>query len=155
MSAIVPQFNPKKTVSAAFELAKKRLDRAVIRILSYAGEIARNKAVSEHSYLVQTGNLAASVGYLILRDGQTVKEGGFDPDAGIGGTEGEAGAREGKQFANEIAAQQPSYGYVMVLVAGMYYGVYLEQRQYTVLTFTRLDAERIAKDLFDKLFRKR
>jgi hypothetical protein len=103
-------------------------------------------AVSQHTYITRTGNLAASVGYLILKDGKEIVSGGFDPNANSEGTAGQQGASEGKQQARNIENYYPN-GYVVVMVTGMKYGVIVEEKGYDVLVFTKAEAKRIAKEI--------
>jgi hypothetical protein len=101
-------FDIKKVVGSMMEEPGKAIEEFIFRNFSIIGESARNLAVSKHTYVTRTGNLAASVGYLILKDGKEVFSGGFDPNANPEGGYGEQGAMEGRQHAREIAETYPN-----------------------------------------------
>lgn len=106
--------------------AIERTDKVVIRNLQRLGEeaviYARNRTGAE-SWYDQTGNLRSSVGYVIARDGNIIRRGGFSQI--LDGTEGPS---EGKQFAKEMADAYPG-SYVLIVVAGMNYASYVEEME--------------------------
>ena len=132
----------------------RRVEEAVIANLSMVGEYAVATAREEHerNYTDRSGNLRASIGYVIVRDGEIVTYGGFGPSAEGSGTDGATGAREGYEAAEGLAKRHVE-GFALILVAGMYYGEYVERRDYNVVTFTKIEAERMANELVGRLFR--
>jgi hypothetical protein len=148
-----PAFNVRDVIRAMYDRSSA-IEDLIIRNLSYVGEHAVTVACEAHdrNYTDRTGNLRASVGYVITKDGKVVFSGGFDPSAASNRTDGDKGAREGKAFAEQLKANYPK-GFVLILVAGMYYGVYVEKRNYNVMTFTRIEAEQKANRLMKGLFR--
>lgn len=104
----------------------------ILRMLSYVGELCVNEARSLTTYQDQTGNLRASVGYLILYNGVVLTS---DFGTGVGGSTGE-------QVARTVASQYPS-GWVLIVVAGMAYAADVESRGLDVLT----SAEQLAKQV--------
>lgn len=120
--------------------AIERVDKVVIRNLQRLGEevviYARNRTGAE-SWYDQTGNLRSSVGYVIAKDGNIVRMGGFSQIL-----EGAEGLTEGKQFAKEMADTYPGR-YVLIVVAGMNYASYVEDMENKdVLASASLFAER-------------
>lgn len=132
-----------------------KVHHLIVRNLAYIGEYAVTLARDEHAknYKDQTGNLRASVGYVIARDGSPIQEYGFDADAAKSTQkekDGDTGAMQGKNLAIVLAKQ--TSGFTLVIVAGMQYGIYVEKKQYDVLTFTEANARILANDLFRKMF---
>lgn len=85
----------------------------------------RNRSGDE-SWFDQSGNLRSSIGYVIVHDGTIIGSGGFQkvngPNRGETTTEG---SKEGRNFAESLAAKYPS-GYALIVVAGMEYASYVE-----------------------------
>lgn len=76
-----------------------------------------------------TWNLRSSIGFLILHDGNIIEE--YFPTVG-GGAEG---SKTGNDYAKEIAALvNEGDGVQLVIVAGMEYAVFVEDRDIDVLT---------------------
>jgi hypothetical protein len=134
--------------------AQQLVEAAIIRNLEYVGEHAVTIAREQHArnYTDRTGNLRASVGYGVLKDGVIVSVGGFDPAAARNRTDGATGARDGRDVLEQLKANYPD-GFVLIVVAGRYYGGYVERRNYNVVTFTKTEAERKANSLMKGMFR--
>lgn len=110
--------------------------RRAARWLCYVGEAAVAEARREGSYTDRTGNLRASVGYVVLLpDGSVAGEGGFPP--------GDAG---GRGYALRLARAELR-GPVLVVTAGMQYARYVAARGYDVLDSAELAARRLARGL--------
>jgi hypothetical protein len=109
----------------------------------YIGFEAVALARNHGNYKDDTGNLRSSVGFVIGKNGATLNSGGFE---GTG-----TGKNTGRTFAEKLLAD--TNGYALAVVAGMYYGVYVEKRQYDVVTFTEASARITAKQLFESMFR--
>lgn len=101
------------------------VESKVIEGLQYEGELFINKARETGNYTDRTGNLRASVGYVILKDGNQV----FSAFPGSQ----EDGVSEAIKTANEVSAQFPK-GYVLIGVAGMNYAAAVESLGYDVIT---------------------
>ncbi|MBO0947284.1 hypothetical protein [Fibrella forsythiae] len=119
-------------IKEAFAQEVRRVHAVILRMLSYVGELCVNEARSLNTYQDQTGNLRASVGYLILYNGVVLKS---DFGEGVGGSTGE-------RVARDVAGQYPS-GWVLIVVAGMAYAADVESRGLDVLT----SAEQLAKQI--------
>jgi hypothetical protein len=129
------------------------VENLIIQNLAYVGEHAVAIAREQHArnYTDRTGNLRASIGYVIVKNGEIVFSGGFDPSAASNRTDGYSGAGKGKSLAEQLKANC-NEGFVLIVVAGMYYGVYVEKRNYNVVTFTSIEAKRKANSLMKGLF---
>ena len=124
------------------ELAKRR--QAIIRNLRYLGEMCINEARDSGSYSDRTGNLRASIGYVVVSDGKHIGA----PVLAGGSPEGEAQSRKTiEQEASETTEQ----GLVLIVVAGMHYAKYVESRGYNVLTSAQLLAEEQVPVILNKL----
>ena len=149
------KFNAREVVGQVIADEMAKVHSLIKRNLSYVGEEAIKLARERGSYTDQTGNLRASTGYVISYNGEIIGEAGFDPNA-AGSTQkmrdGQTGANEGKTLANEVSGKHKK-GFVLVVVAGMYYGAYVEKRQYDVLTFTEANARIVAEKLLGDMFK--
>jgi hypothetical protein len=76
------------------------------------------------NYIDDSGNLRASIGYVLYHNGQTVSQ-NFE-----GSSEG---TNKGLKVANEVAGSWPT-GIVAVIVSGEDYSLYVESRGYDVIT---------------------
>lgn len=108
---------------ARMDSAREALDDATLDAFAYAGEYAvrgiRTGDMSEWND--QTGNLRSSVGCCVARKGSVVTESGFGTV--LGGAEG---SDTGKGLAYQLAHEYSQYPYVLIVVAGMKYSVYVE-----------------------------
>ena len=99
----------------------------------------------------QTGNLRSSLGYVIYLNGKPVGE-NFEKVRG-----GNEGLEKGRKLAKEIAGDYPR-GFLLVVVAGMEYAVYVEANNRDVLTSAEHLAEKklpeMLKQIDDKIKRK-
>lgn len=150
-------------INAEIKRELERVDKAVIYVLQYVGEKCIRHARSlpspnpknfpnfprvpphQPNYIDWTANLRSSIGYVIVRDGKIVSQGGFEE---VGG--GKDGARDGRKYAKETAAKFPK-GYALIVVAGMNYAQYVSDRGYDVLDSAELLAEREVPKMLDTL----
>ena len=134
------QFMKELDEAISAEIERERFK--VIRQLSIIGEQCVNQArISERKgrdYKDQTGNLRASVGYVIVADGEIQELSGFE-----GAREG---AQTGMQYAQDLAAKHPT-GFALIVVAGMNYAEYVAAKGYDVLDSAELLAEKLCKEL--------
>jgi hypothetical protein len=88
---------------------------------------------------VDTGNLTASIGFVVLKDGIMVVD-GLDGDK-----------PEGVQAAKDAIARIPKRDYQLIGVAGMDYASHLEAMGYNVITsqatYALVDLEKLSKKL--------
>lgn len=89
---------------------------------------ARNKSKSQGGFDDQTGNLRASMGYVIFYNGKIAKQ-DFE---GVS-----KGKKVGEVFAKKVGADYPK-GWAIVIVAGMEYASYVEAKSYDVITGSTL-----------------
>lgn len=108
-----------------------------IEFLSKAGEILVKEAVESGNYQDQTGDLRASIGFLVMYGGQIKKE---QFSARPAGTEARSKA---------ISTAQGLKGISLVVIAGKNYAAYVESQGYNVLT----SAQQLATSLIPKLLK--
>lgn len=96
----------------------------------------------------RTGNLRSSIGFLILKNGQVLKE---DFEEAEAGTERTPGKIKGRDYALEVA--KDFQGFVLVVVAGMQYAAAVEARGFDVLTSSAFAAEDEIKKSIEKIKR--
>ena len=134
------------TMGAIREFMESRINDAeakMIEALEYAGEEFVNKARKTGNYTDDTGNLRSSIGYVILQDGEIVKQNFQTAGAG---SDGQTGRMEAMDFVNELVPDY-SKGFVLIGVAGMKYAAAVESLGYDVITGSAPDSENL-KDLF-------
>lgn len=109
------------------------------------GEEAVKIARENGSYHDVTGNLRSSIGYIILQDGQIVKQGA--PARYPKGEDGSKGEAAANSLLSKLKAKFP-WGIVLIICAGMEYAAFVEDvRHKDVLT----SAQHLAEDLMKKL----
>lgn len=112
-------------INAIFDTGTKQIDSVTIQALTNLGNEcvteARDRS-QEESWFNQTGNLRSSVGYVVVAHGEIVKTSGFETV--LSGSEG---SKTGKELAVRLAKNYSS-GYVLIVVAGMYYAEYVEAK---------------------------
>lgn len=119
-----------------------------------------------------TGNLRSSIGYVVLRDGKPVHDGGFVQTRGYGENtalvrfttkagkkvsyrakgksgDGSQGVAEGKAFLQKLQAEYPQ-GISLIVCAGMNYAAYVEYHKDLDVLHS---AEQTAERLLDELLR--
>jgi len=111
-----------------------RLRTLFLRVLRRTGEEAVAFARELNTYTDQTGNLRSSIGYAIYFDGQLIER-NFEQVAS-----GSEGVGEGERHA---AAQVPSIGFALIVVAGMDYAMAVQARGLDVLDGAEIEAEKI------------
>lgn len=146
--------------------AETRMMEAYYDRLAEAGEEAVETAIRMGSYQNITGNLRSSIGYVIAYDGKILREGGFHKIQGRGENmqrakfttksgqnvdfwgkgkfgDGSEGSQKGLEFARSLVKGRK--GYVYVLVAGMEYASYVNNRGYNVMDSAELTLRRMVK----------
>lgn len=123
----------------------KEINRAedeILKKLSFIGENAVNDARGNGDYMDNTGNLRSSIGYTILKNGETVRTSSFDRVK----QEASKAKRESTKLLDELRTKFNT-GFVLIVVAGMDYAVTVEARGRNVLSSSKLLAEIMAKRL--------
>jgi hypothetical protein len=121
------------------ELEKRaaNIERAIILQLQALGEELVNHARTLNTYKDQTGNLRASIGYVLIVNGVVFNHNFVTT---------KAGASTGRQLADELASKAKK-GFALIVVAGMDYAGAVESKGYDVLA----SAEMLASSEFPKL----
>lgn len=144
----IKRLTPNSAIAAHLEAQIKRREDAIIYNLSYVGEQCVAEARTAGSYTDRTGNLRGSTGYVIIKDGQILRSGGFEP---VNGTEnGSRGIKDGPTFARSLATEYP-HGIVLIVVAGMKYAAYVSAKGYNVLDSAELLAQKIVPQMLAQL----
>lgn len=119
-----------------------RAENEILKKLSFIGENAVNDARANGDYMDNTGNLRSSIGYTILKNGETVRTSSFDRVK----QEASKAKGESTKLLNELRTKFNT-GFVLIVVAGMDYAVTVEARGRNVLSSSKLLAEIMAKRL--------
>jgi len=140
---MIEMVTPMDEIDRMIEEEIRKSERDIIKKLSYIGESAISEARENGDYVDQTGNLRSSVGYVILNNGKTVLENIQRSDRG---TDRSTGVQVAKNFIQEISEKYKN-DFVLIVVAGMDYAVYVEALGRNVLSSSKLLAESLAKQL--------
>lgn len=141
----IRQITPMSEIDRYTEQKLKGLEQAVIRTLTYCGELCLNVARSTNSYKDQTGNLRSSIGYVVAVDGRIVNQSAFETVK-----KGGDGSKQGAAFAKQLVRRFPK-GICLIVVAGMEYAVHVKNRGYDVLDSSELTADRIVPYMLKQL----
>lgn len=138
----------KQVLGEIFRKHQQRCYEAIVHTLMYCGEQIVNKVrdgSKPKSYKDQTGNLRSSTGYILTYNGKVLSKSNF-ASVKNGGT----GGKEGEDFAKRLANQHDK-GFALIVVAGMEYAVYVEDKGYDVLMSGELLAENIIPRMLKQL----
>ena len=133
---------PQQAIERMVERRVKDIKSTVIEALSMLGEecvtIMRNDKPND--YTDRSHNLRSSTGFMIVQDGKVRTRGGLEEIDG----KGKEGVKAGEKAVKEVAKEFPN-DIVLIVVAGMKYGVYVE-RLYgkDVITSAKLFAKKEA-----------
>lgn len=141
----IRQITPMSEIDRYTEQRLRGLEQAVIRTLTYCGEVCLNVARSTNSYKDQTGNLRSSIGYVVAVDGRIVNQSDFETVK-----KGGDGSKQGAAFAKQLVRRFPK-GVCLIVVAGMDYAVHVKNRGYDVLDSSELTADRIVPYMLKQL----
>ncbi|MGQ2091715.1 hypothetical protein ACQ1R0_05860 [Ornithobacterium rhinotracheale] len=117
---------------------KQEVDYNVFRILRRVGEKCVTEAKDNGNYQNITHNLRNSISYAIIKNGLVVERNAVRP--------------ESNKAIDDVAMKYPR-GYVLVVVAGMNYALYVESKGYNVLSTAEQLAEREVPRLLNEIFR--
>lgn len=134
---------PKFTIAGVIADVSKRVSRlenVFVDRLQQIGEQFVTNARELHTYTDHTSNLRSSIGYIIYKDGKPYDENFKQAE---GGTDGTAGINQGKAVAGQVTV--PKKGFCLVVVAGMNYALYVEAKNYDVITGSSFEAEKELK----------
>ena len=147
MAGLTPLFNL-QDIENRFDRFIDSIDDKIIEILQYLGETGVKVARESGAYHDITGNLRSSIGYVVAKDGRALDE-NFQP-AGSG-TDRTTGVEQARKLASKVLLSHDK-GYVMILVAGMEYAVYVENMDTKdVLSGAVTETEKTARELVKKL----
>lgn len=147
---IKPNFN-RQDLNKVLQQRLERINAAILMRLQELGEKCVNHArsiPSDIGFMDQTGNLRSSIGYVIYQNGSPV-DSNFEQVSGSKG-DGSEGKSKGEGLAKEIAGKYPN-GFVLVVVAGMNYALYVESKNRDVLTSAEHLAEQELPRMLEKL----
>lgn len=137
----------------------KKFEEEVEFVFMQAGELAMKAQTDRRTlysdggtYQSQTGNLASSTGYTVVRKGEIVGDGGFEAKGGrIEGSTGAEGAAAGKDYSVELA-QGEQGDFVLIGSAGMGYAESVQnEKGKDVLATAELTADKILPELLKEL----
>jgi hypothetical protein len=143
---IEPQFTA-ADVRKRFEKFLSTIEKRAIDRLAQLGEdcVTHARTIpASIGFTDRTGNLRASIGYVIFKDGMAVRAGYELPDAG-----GAEGMKAGKDLAMKVGAKHRK-GLCLVVTAGMSYALAVEAKGRDVLA----SAEALAKQEAPKMLKK-
>lgn len=148
-------------IKAKMKDAEEAILQKFLRVLRYCGEMAVNEARTNAGYTDQTGNLKASIGYVISVNGKILensfagkvtvrkKDGTADMRYTVSRKEWSDGRKVGYDLAREIAMSKPDIA--LIVVAGMKYASHVESKGRNVLTSAEQMASRIVPELLKQL----
>jgi len=125
-----------------------RIHQMILKAFMYVGELCIIEARTNKTYMDQTGNLTASIGYVLTFNGRIVQAAGFEKDGG--NSSAGTGKVTGRNLADSIAKNH-TQGYCLAVVAGMNYAFAVEARGKNVLSSAELLAEQILPQLLRDL----
>jgi len=134
MIGMTPMFDAEQLEREALQAIEDATLPLMIKVGVRAVDIARKK-MGGKPYQDDTGNLRSSTGFIVFRDGKPIHE-DFKPSAA--GSDKATGLAVGRQQAREEMAGSTGWG--IVLVAGMNYAGWVENKGYDVITGGKNDA---------------
>lgn len=133
-----------------FEHFQSKAEDKMLVFLQAGGEKFIEVARRSGSYKDQTGNLRSSIGYIIAKDGEVVKENFVESDKGSDKT---TGKHKGRRLAEEVSLSHAG-GYILVGVAGMEYAAAVEAKGYEVISGANTQCEKYLRDTLKSVFSK-
>lgn len=146
---MTPLFD-QKSLERWFEQFQSKAEDKTLVLLQAGGEKFIEVARRSGSYKDQTGNLRSSIGYIIAKDGEVVKENFKESDKG---TDKTTGKYKGRRLAEEVSLSHTG-GYILVGVAGMEYAAAVEAKGYEVISGANTQCEKYLRDTLKSVFSK-
>ena len=146
---MTPLFD-QKSLERWFEQFQSKAEYKTLVLLQAGGEKFIEVARRSGSYKDQTGNLRSSIGYIIAKDGEVVKENFKESDKG---TDKTTGKYKGRRLAEEVSMSHTG-GYILVGVAGMEYAAAVEAKGYEVISGANTQCEKYLRDTLKSVFSK-
>jgi hypothetical protein len=133
------------------EALKRVLDMKILQL----AEEAVTHAKRNKGYRDRTANLKNSISFALYYDGELVTQQiGDIPNPGEAPKEHRGVAENVERFCSESGVVRPK-GYSLIVVAGMEYGVHVENKGYNVLYLTkyflREEMEKILKETIEEI----
>ena len=144
--SIEPQFNI-DDVRKRCNMFLEAVEDAQITRLQRLGEMCVNEARNNKGYMMQTGALMSSTGYMIFQDGVAIHDNFVQ--TGVDSSAMAKGEKKGRALAQ--AKGEMTKGIALVCVAGMNYAVYVESHGYNVLKSAETLAERELPKMLSQL----
>ena len=148
-NGMTPLFD-QKSLERWFEQFQSKAEYKTLVLLQAGGEKFIEVARRSGSYKDQTGNLRSSIGYIIAKDGEVVKENFKESDKG---TDKTTGKYKGRRLAEEVSLSHTG-GYILVGVAGMEYAAAVEAKGYEVISGANTQGEKYLRDTLKSVFSK-
>jgi hypothetical protein len=123
MAGLTPIFSD-SDIEKFYDKFAERAEEKIIKFFVQAGEEGAKRAKENKGFNDITGNLRSSLGYAVVVNGRVVM-GKFDQ---INEKSGEEGVKESSRLIRELAAKYDK-GYVLILLAGMNYAIYVENME--------------------------
>ncbi|GAA4328557.1 hypothetical protein [Flaviaesturariibacter amylovorans] len=144
---LTPKFKPAEFRAMMLERVA-RIEQAILLRLKRVGETYVANARTNGTYTDQTGNLRASIGYVILKNGEQI-------DLKLEGTKEAKTAAEAaiKDAIADMKTRVPA-GYVLIVVAGMEYAAAVEAKGKDVITASGKIAEKQLREALAAIARK-
>lgn len=136
---------PQSAINKMLERKAQAVNDAIVEALKMLGTECVKVIRNNGNYTDQTGNLRSSTGFMVVSNGQEVYKSSFEVVE-----EGYEGSKRGKEIVAEVAKQYPTDN-VLVVVAGMKYGIYVERKGYDVLTSGQLFAKKGVKQYVEEM----
>lgn len=145
MIGLEMQYDPEELEREMLAAIEEAMLPKMIQIGRRAVDIARKK-MGGKPYQDDTGNLRSSTGFIVFRDGKEVYR-DFKPSPA--GTDKATGLAIGQEKAEE--EMRGSEGWGIVLVAGMGYASFLENKGFDVMQSGKEDVKRWLTQAFNEL----
>lgn len=135
----------KYTFADAMREYLNKRKKKVAKALLYVGSEAVDEQRDAHKYKDRTGNLTSSIGCVAVMDGKVVGASDFESVK-----DGIDGGAQGQTFAQELA-DDTQEGVSLIVVAGMPYAKYVNDRGYDALDTAQLVAEKKIGKILSKI----
>ena len=145
--AIRPNFT-RDDVQRQFDRFLETVKDKQIARLQRLGEMCLIEARNNKGYMMQTGALLSSTGYMIFVDGVALHT-QFDAASGAESYAAQEGVKSGESLAEKVGKE--TKGVALVVVAGMNYAAYVEAKGDNVLSSAEHLAQRELPRMLEKL----